>query len=100
MVYGDLGIDELAAQCLETFVRAFFVRPHQPRIARHIGRKDGGLAARLAQGVSSAAKRRPDRISSRCSGFRRKLASGITTGVTARSRLMISRASSRRPIWA
>ena len=36
--------------------------------------------AHAAHCSSPAASRRPDRKSSRCSGFRRKLASGITTG--------------------
>src|SRR5580700_9916583 len=33
----DLRIDELAAMRLEAFVRAFLVRAHQTRVARHIG---------------------------------------------------------------
>ena len=51
--------------------RSFLVRPHQPRIARHIGGQDRGEAAGLAHAASPAARRRPDRKSSRCSGFRR-----------------------------
>ena len=35
-------IDELLAQRLEAFERAFLVRPHQPRIPRHIGGEDRG----------------------------------------------------------
>jgi hypothetical protein len=33
----DLRVDELAAMRLETLVGALLVRPHQPRVARHIG---------------------------------------------------------------
>ena len=47
-VLGDLRIDQLAAERLEAFEGAFLVRPHQPRIPRHIGGKDRGEAARLA----------------------------------------------------
>ena len=63
MVLGDFRIDELAAQRLEAFERAFLIRPHQPRISRHIGGKDRGEPARLAHVSSPAAKRRPDRYS-------------------------------------
>ena len=45
MVFGYLGIDKRAAMRFEAFVRAFFVRPHQTRIARHIGGEDRGEAA-------------------------------------------------------
>jgi hypothetical protein len=45
---GDLGIEELAAQRLEAFERAFLIRPHQPRIPRHIGREDRSETAGLA----------------------------------------------------
>jgi hypothetical protein len=38
---GDLRIYEFAAQRLQTFERAFLVRPHQPRIPRDIGGKNG-----------------------------------------------------------
>ena len=69
-VLGDLRIEELAAQRLEAFERALLVRPHQPRIPRHIGGEDRGETAGLAHVASPAAKRRPDRYSSRCSGFR------------------------------
>jgi hypothetical protein len=44
-VLGDLRIDELAAQRFEAFERAFLVRPHQPRIPRHIGGEDRGETA-------------------------------------------------------
>ncbi len=44
-VLGDFRIDQLAAQRLEPFERAFLVRPHQPRIPRHIGGKDRGETA-------------------------------------------------------
>jgi hypothetical protein len=47
MMLGDLRIEEFAAQRLEAFERAFLVRPHQPRIPRHIGGEDRGETARL-----------------------------------------------------
>jgi len=61
MVLRNLRIEELAAQRCEVFERAFLVRPHQPRIARHIGGQDGGEAAGLAHASSPAARRRPDK---------------------------------------
>ena len=62
-------------------------------------RADGrGETAGQAHASSPAARRRPDRYSSRCSSFRRLLASGITTEVMPRSRSTISRASSSRPV--
>src|SRR5689334_1563232 len=45
VVLGDFRIDELAAQRLEAFERALLIRPHQPRISRHIGGEDRGKAA-------------------------------------------------------
>jgi hypothetical protein len=39
-VLGDLRVDQLAAQRLQTRKCALFVLPHQPRIARNIGRED------------------------------------------------------------
>jgi hypothetical protein len=45
---------------------------------------------------SPAARRSPDRKSSRCSGFRRWFAFGIIEEVMDRNRAMISRASSNR----
>jgi hypothetical protein len=36
-VLGDLRINEFMAQRFEAFERAFLIRPHQPRIPRHIG---------------------------------------------------------------
>ena len=51
--------------------------------------------------VSPIASRRPDKNSSRCCGFR--YGSGrftITSGMIARSRAIIPRASSNNPIWA
>jgi len=68
---GDLGIAEFTAHRPQRRERAFLVRPHQPRIPRHIGGEDRGETAGLAHVFSPAAKRRPDRRSSRCSGFRR-----------------------------
>ena len=45
MMFGDFRIEKLAAQRLEAFEHAFFVRPHQPRIPRHIGGENCGEAA-------------------------------------------------------
>ncbi len=42
VVRGDIRIDKLAAQRFEAFERAFLVRPHQPRIPRHVGGEDRG----------------------------------------------------------
>src|SRR6516164_9970989 len=58
---GDFGINELAAQRLEAFERAFLVRPHQPRIPRHIGSEDRGETAGLGH-PSQPALRRPSSI--------------------------------------
>ena len=44
-VLGDLRIDQLAQVRLEALVRALLIRPHQPRVARHIGGEDRGEAA-------------------------------------------------------
>jgi hypothetical protein len=41
-VLGDCRIEELAAERLEAFESAFFIRPHQPRIPRDIGGEDRG----------------------------------------------------------
>jgi hypothetical protein len=51
-------------------VRALLIRPHQPRIPRHIGGKDRREPTGLAHVSSPAAKRKPDKNSSRCSAFR------------------------------
>src|ERR1700731_3829291 len=48
------------------------VRPDQPRIPRHVGGEDGGEAAGLAHVTSPAARRRPERNSSRSSGLRKR----------------------------
>ena len=45
MMLGDLRLDQIAAQRLQTFERAFLVRPHQPRIPGDIGRQDRGKTA-------------------------------------------------------
>ena len=74
MVLGDFRIKKLAAQRFEAFERAFVIRPHQPRITRHIGGEDRGEAAGLAHVSSPIARRRPDSSSSRCSTFRKYVA--------------------------
>jgi hypothetical protein len=58
------------------------------------------VTAGLAHVVSPAANRSPSRKSLRCSGLRQCMALGITTGVTAWSRLIVSLASSSRPMCA
>src|SRR5215469_3013257 len=67
----DLGIGQFAPDRLEACKGAFFVLTHQPRVACYIGGEDGGETAALAHVVSPAAKRRPERNSSRCSGLRK-----------------------------
>jgi hypothetical protein len=62
MVLGDFRIEELAAQCFEAFERAFLIRPHQPRIPRHIGGQDRGEPAGLAHVSRQPALRRPSSI--------------------------------------
>jgi hypothetical protein len=52
--YGRIVQDErrwIAAQRFGAFERAFLVRPHQPRIPRHIRGEDGGETAGLAHFV-------------------------------------------------
>ena len=46
---------------IEAFERALFVRPHQPRIPRHIGGEDRSEAAGLGHSVSPTAKRKPEK---------------------------------------
>src|SRR5260370_27769844 len=96
----EVPIEKLGAQRLEAFERAFLVRPHQPRIARHIGGEDRGEAAGLAHVYSPAASRRPDSKRSRSSGLRNSTTLGTTSDVMALSRATIPRASSSRPICA
>jgi hypothetical protein len=45
VMLANLRIDELVEMRLETFVCAFFVLAHQPRITRHIGGEDRGETA-------------------------------------------------------
>ncbi len=45
MVLGDLGIDEIGAQRLKRHNRTLLISPDQPRVADHVGGKDGGEAA-------------------------------------------------------
>jgi hypothetical protein len=59
LVLGDLRVEEVAAQRLEAFERAFFVRPHQPRIPRHIGGEDRGEAAGRGHSSGIPLLRRP-----------------------------------------
>jgi hypothetical protein len=41
----DLRIQELREMSLEALVRVLLVRPHQPRVARHISGEDRGETA-------------------------------------------------------
>ena len=41
MVLGDLGVDEIGTQCLESRDRAFLVSPDQPRVADHVSGHNG-----------------------------------------------------------
>src|SRR5216684_238059 len=45
VVLGDFRIEELAAQRFEAFECPFLIRPHEPRIPRHIGGEDRGETA-------------------------------------------------------
>jgi hypothetical protein len=76
------------------------VRSPRPYLPHHVGGEDRGETAGLAHPASPAARRRPDKYSSRCSGFLQFMALGTTTFVRLRSRSMVSRASSRRPMCA
>jgi hypothetical protein len=57
LVLGDLRIEELAAQRLEAFKRAFLVQPHQPRIARDISGEDRGETAGRGHPSGNPARR-------------------------------------------
>jgi hypothetical protein len=57
VMLGNLRIDQLAAQRLEAFERAFLVGAHQPRIPRHIGGKDRGEAAGCGHPSGNPARR-------------------------------------------
>src|SRR5262249_49859484 len=46
VMLGDFRIDQLATMRLQAVERAFLIRPHQPRVARHIGGQDRGKATR------------------------------------------------------
>jgi hypothetical protein len=50
-VLPNLRIDQLPAMRVEAFERTLLVRPHQPRIARHIGGEDRGKSAGGGRGV-------------------------------------------------
>jgi hypothetical protein len=63
MMFLDLGIGELTPQLLQRGERPLFIRPHQPRVASHIGGEDRGETAGLARDVlcdiGSTINRRP-----------------------------------------
>jgi hypothetical protein len=77
-----VGGGPMLAQCPR---RAGFVRLHQPRIAGYIGGEDRGKTAGLAHAALPAARRRPDRKSSRSPGLRKGTSFGTTRGVMARN---------------
>ena len=58
-VIGDLWVDKLRQMRLEPLVRPLLVRAHQPRIAGHIGGKDGGEATGCSHSSGIPALRRP-----------------------------------------
>jgi hypothetical protein len=64
VVLGDFRIDKLAAQCFEAFERAFLIRPHQPRVPRHIGGEDRGKTAGSGHPSGNPALRRPSAMTS------------------------------------
>jgi hypothetical protein len=66
----DLRLNQLAEMRFQALVRALLVCSHQPRIPRHIGGEDRGEPAGPAHVVSPIARRRPERNSSRSSGWR------------------------------
>jgi hypothetical protein len=93
----DRRVKQLSPYRLESLESVGLVRSNQARVTCHIGSEDRGKTAGLAHAASPTAKRRPDKKSSRCSGFRRKLASGTTTGEMARSQ---PGAKAEAIIWA
>ena len=44
-VLGDLRLDQLPEMPLQPFVCPLLIRPHQARVARHVGGEDRGKAA-------------------------------------------------------
>jgi len=98
MVLGDFRIEELAAQRFEALERAFPRSPlsaaSSPPHRRRGSRRDGGSGSfRLANRQVQARE-----IQLAVLGIRKELALGTTTGVMARCRPTISRASSSRPM--
>ena len=99
-VLRDLRVDQLPEMRFEALVRPLLVVSHQTRVARHVGSQDRSETSGLGQVASPAAKRRPDRKSSRCSGFRQCVDAGSTTFERTRTRLIASLASPSCPICA
>src|SRR6516162_777370 len=100
MVLGDLRIDKLMAQCFKAFEGTFLIRPHQPRIPRHVGGEDRSEPAGLAH-PSQPALRRPSSIwawsSGRIHGTRFLTYMSKEAGVIAIALVKASFASSMRP---
>src|SRR5262249_12052927 len=98
-VLGDFRIDQLAPQGFQALERAFLIRPHQPRIPRHIGSED------CREPAGPAHSRRPPprkawpnaaRISGLAHGGE-VIEAMVNWGCTSSSRSAIILASSRRP---
>src|SRR5580704_7529211 len=85
-VFSNFRIDNLRPDRPQPVEGAFLVSPDQPRIPRYIGGENCSEAASLAHSPSPAARRRPDRNSLRCSGFRYWEALCTTIGVIIRKR--------------
>jgi len=96
----DFRLNKLPEMGLEPRVGPLLIRAHQSRVARHIGGEDGGETAGQVHVAFPAAKRRPERYCSRCSGLRKCSLLGMIVSVMARSRATISLASSSRPTRA
>ena len=60
----DLRRDQLGEVHLQPFVRPLLVRPHKPRIARHVGGEDRGETADGSHHSFQPALRRPSSICS------------------------------------
>ena len=64
----DFRLDKLPEMRFEPVVRPFLIRPHQARVARHIGGEDRGEAAGLAHVSRHPALHRPSSMCTWSSG--------------------------------
>jgi len=105
MVLGDLLIQDLAAQCLEPFERAFPVGFHHPRIPRDVCGEDRGETAGGGHSSGNPALRRPSIKVARNSDETNLPQSCLLPaivgdpGYRSERRLTHSRPSSTRPSW-